>query len=89
MISLPAPAVRGLALLAIGSALVVGHVTFAAAAPNQMRVKSFMAGRTVSDVDTTGSISDERGLAENCYSETVQEKTTTGKVIVRRVHECD
>ena len=43
MISLPAPAVRGLALLAIGSALVVGHVTFAAAAPNQMRVKSFIS----------------------------------------------
>jgi hypothetical protein len=56
---------------------------------NQMRVKSFMAGRTVSDVDTTGSISDARNLGENCYSEMVQEKTTTGKVIVRRVQECD
>jgi hypothetical protein len=88
MISLPAPAVRTLALLAIGSALVVGHVTFAAAAPNQMRVKSFIAD-TVSDVDTTGSISDERTLAENCYSEMVVEKTTTGKVIVRHVQECD
>ena len=89
MISLPAPAVRGLALLALGSALIIGHVTLAAAAPNQMRVKSFVAERTVSDVDTTGSIPDERSLAENCYSEIVEEKTTTGKVVVRRVQECD
>ena len=43
----------------------------------------------VSDADTTGSISDEQSLAENCYSEMVKEKTTTGKVIVRRVQECD
>ena len=89
MISLSAPAARTLALLALGSALVVGHVTFAAAAPDQTRVKSLIAERTVSDVDTTGSISDERSLAENCYSEMVEEKTTRGKVIVRRVQECD
>jgi hypothetical protein len=43
----------------------------------------------VDDAAPMATISDERGLAENCYSEMVQEKTTTGKVIVRRVHECD
>jgi hypothetical protein len=30
-----------------------------------------------------------RDNADNCYFEVVQEKTVTGKVITRRVQECD
>ena len=33
----------------------------------------------MSDVDTTGSISDERSLAENCYSEMVEGEDHDGK----------
>ena len=71
-------------------ALTLGHITFAAAAPAKpVQVASAAAISKATDVATTGSVTAESELAENCYLELVQEKTARGKMVTRRVHECD
>jgi hypothetical protein len=46
-----------------------------------------MAPKT--DVTTTGSIGSDEELGENCWVEVVREKTSSGRTVARRVHECD
>jgi hypothetical protein len=90
MTLLPAPLLRGLSVLAIGGAIAISHVTFASAAPTKlMQVASASAALSKGDVATTGSISADEALGENCYLELVQEKSARGKTVTRRVHECD
>ncbi len=84
---LPAPLLRGLSLLALGGALAIGHVTFAtAASPKPVQVASVVSKV---DVTTTGSINASEELGENCWVEVVREKTSSGRTVARRVHECD
>jgi hypothetical protein len=87
MLSLSAPFVRGLSVLAIGAALVVGHITFAAAGQKQGATTSVSA--TTTDVTSTGSIGKHEELAENCYFEIERVQTAAGKTTIRRVQECD
>jgi hypothetical protein len=64
-------------------------MTFAAAASKPVPVASAAGLTRVADVETTGSTAADRELAENCYFEVVREKTASGKILTRRVHECD
>jgi hypothetical protein len=90
MSALPAPFVRGLSVLAIGAALVLSHITFAAAAaPKKTQLAPSLAAGDAIDVVSTGSIARERELADNCYFEVFKEGSKTGKVVTRRVQECD
>ncbi len=89
MISLPAPLLRGLSVAAIGAALAIGHITLAASAPKGVQVASAGPALGLQDAATTGSVGPQRELAENCYFEIVQEKTSRGRIVTRRVHECD
>ena len=88
MIALPAPLLRGLSVLALGAAATLGHITFAAAAEKPVRLASAALPKSA-DVDATGSTTSGRELADNCYFEVVREKTASGKILTRRVHECD
>lgn len=89
MTALPASLIRGLSLVAIGAALTLSHITFAAAAakPAQAARATGLAG--VADVETTGSAPSGPVLAENCYVEVVREMTAMGKILTHHVHECD
>ncbi len=89
MTALSAPLVRGLSLVVLGAALALSHITFAAAASKPVQVASAAGLTRVADVETTDSITSGRELADNCYFEVVREKTASGKVLTRRVHECD
>jgi hypothetical protein len=87
MTLLPAPLLRGLSLLALGGALAVGHITFAtAASPKPMQAASVVSKV---DVTATGSIGSDEGLGENCWVEVVRAKTSSGRIVARRIHECD
>jgi hypothetical protein len=88
MIALPAPLLRGLSVLALGAAVTLGHITFAAAAEKPVRLASAALSKGV-DVQVTGSTMPEQALAENCYFEVVREKAASGKILTRRVHQCD
>ena len=88
MTGLPAPLLRGLSVLALGAAATLGHITFAAAAEKPVRLASAALAKSA-DVDATGSTTSGRELADNCYFEVVREKTASGKILTRRVHECD
>ena len=88
MIALPAPLLRGLSVLALGAAATLGHITFAAAAEKPVRLASAALAKSA-DVDATGPTTSGRELADNCYFEVVREKTASGKILTRRVHECD
>ncbi len=88
MISLPAPLLRGLSVLAIGGALAIGHITFASAAPKATQV-AFASVAAESDVTITSAIGSDEALGENCYVEVVPERNVRGKTVTRRVHECD
>ena len=90
MTSLPAPLLRSLAVLVIGTALAMSHIAFAAAAPKIIQVASTAPeGHSVADVDTTASVSPGQTLAENCYIDTQAMKSVRGKLIAIRVVECD
>ena len=90
MTFLPAPLLRGLSLLALGGALAIDHITFATAASTKpMQVASSASTASKVDVTTTGSINAGEELGENCWVEVVREKTSSGRTVARRVHECD
>ncbi len=90
MTSLPAPLLRSLTVLAIGTALAMGHIAFAAAAPKNIQVASSASeGQSVADVDTTASVAPGHVLAENCYIDTRAMTSVRGKTIAIRVVECD
>lgn len=84
----PVPLLRGLAVLALGAAATLGHISFAAAAEKPVRLASAALAKSA-DVDATGSTTSGRELADNCYFEVIREKTASGKILTRRVHECD
>ena len=89
MLSVPAPLVRGLWVLAIGTSFIVGHVTFAAADQKTAPRPTRGSAPSQADVVSTGSIGKQALLADNCYWETVSEETSPGTIILRRVQECD
>ncbi len=77
-------------VLAIGTALAMSHIAFAAAAPKTIRVASTAPeGHSVADVDTTASVSPGHVLAEDCYIDTQAMTSVRGKMIAIRVVECD
>jgi hypothetical protein len=90
MTSLPAPLLRGLTIVAIGSTLVLSHIAFATAAPAPMQVVSAVSiVKETAGVDSTSSNSLGWELAENCYIEIQPVKSVRGKTIMARTYECD
>ncbi|HEV2602820.1 MAG TPA: hypothetical protein VGU24_04075 [Microvirga sp.] len=90
--TLSAPLVRGLAVVALGATLALSHIAFAAAAPGPSSLQSSLpsAGlQKASDVETTASVGPRREMAENCYVDTQVVKGLRGKPVVLRVEECD
>ncbi len=77
---------RGLSVMAIGGALAIAHATFASAAPSQTRSGPATAAANVA---VTGTVGSGEALGENCWIELVQEKTASGKIVTRRVQDCD
>ena len=88
--TLSAPLLRGLAVLALGTTLALGHIAFAAAAalPKQA-TQSAATVQKASDVETTGSTAGHHGFGENCYVETQPVRGIRGKTVMLRVEECD
>jgi hypothetical protein len=90
MIRIPAPYLRGVAVLTIGATLVISHAAFAApqagATPEASMQMAFVEG-----YDGEESLHDVQNLelAENCYLEVQKHRTSQGKVVSRIVHECD
>jgi hypothetical protein len=89
MPALPAPAVRGLSVLAIGAVLVLSHITFGTAKTKQASLPSRAVAASNVDVSSTGSIGGRSRLADNCYWEQVSETNAAGRITTRRVQECD
>ena len=89
MIRIPAPYLRGAAVLTIGATLLISHVALAASQPSA-KAEASMQVAFVESHDS-GSLQDEQGLelAENCYLEVQKHRTPNGKVVSRIVHECD
>jgi hypothetical protein len=98
--TLSAPLVRGLAVVALGATLALSHIAFAAAAPGPSSLQSSLqsslpsslpsAGlQKASDVETTAAVGPRREMAENCYVDTQVVKGLRGKPVVLRVEECD
>ncbi len=86
MTSRQAPLLRGLAVLAIGATLALGHIAFAAAAP--AGTSAAPLAPAVQDVDSTSSIVSGE-LPENCYVDMQTMRSVRGKTVVTRVLECD
>lgn len=87
-----APLFRGLAVFALGTALALGHIAFAAAVPLPASPAA-PAVQHASDVDATASTTPRRefapGLAENCYVDLQPVKGVRGKTVILQVQECD
>jgi hypothetical protein len=66
MTALPAPLLRGLSVLALGAAVTLGHITFAAAASKPVQVASATGLTRVADVDATGSTNSGRERVHEC-----------------------
>ena len=90
MTRIPAPFLKGVAVLTIGATLVISHAAFAAP---QMSAKAeaSMQMASVESHDGEESVQDVKGLelAENCYLEVQKHRTPQGKIVSRIVHECD
>jgi hypothetical protein len=80
------PLVRGLIVVALGTALTLTHIAFAAAQPQSADWQN----RSNQDVEVTSAIAvhDERP-AENCYTDVQAVKGVRGKTVLLRVQECD
>ena len=91
MIRIPAPYLRGLAVLTIGTSFVLGYAALAAtdasasrpAAPTQVAIVFSPAGAAGRQQ------AQSMALAENCYLEVQEDLTPQGKTVSRIVHECD
>jgi len=90
MTCIPAPFLRGVAVLTLSATLVISQTAFAAP---QMSAKAeaSMQMASVENHDGEESLHDVKGLelAENCYLEVQKHRTPQGKVVSRVVHECD
>ncbi len=87
---LPAPLLRGLAVLGLGATLVASHVAFAAGALSARSADRSSAPSSVASLNRKIA---EAALAiapaENCYLDTQVDVTASGKQTVRLVQECD
>ncbi len=90
MIRIPAPYRRGLTVLSIGAALVLGHGALAASAESQ---KSAPGTQMALALGQDGVEMQQDGtslhLADNCYLEVQKVRTPQGKTMSRLVRECD
>jgi hypothetical protein len=89
MLAVPAPFVRGLWVIAIGTSLIVSHVTFAAADQKAVPRPTRVVAANKVDVVITGSIGKKQLLADNCYWELVTDENSSGTTTRRQVQECD
>jgi hypothetical protein len=78
--------VRSLVVVALGAALALSHIAFAAAQPQSADWRD----RYHQDVEVTSAIAirDEQP-AENCYADVQAVKGVRGKTVLLRVQECD
>ena len=90
MIRIPAPYLRGVAILTVGATLVIGHAAFAAAGTGA-KAEASMQMAFVESHDGKETLHDVQNLAlaENCYVEVQKHRTPQGKIVSRIVHECD
>lgn len=90
MIRIPAPYRRGLTVLTIGAALMLGHAALAASGSNGTSASRTQMALGVSQ-DGEEAQQDIHGmnLAENCYLEVQKVRTPQGRTVTRMVHECD
>ncbi len=80
------PLLRSLIVAALGAALALSHIAFAAAQPQSADWQN----RSNQDVEVTSatSVRDERP-AENCYTDVHAVKGVRGKTVLLRNQECD
>ncbi|KFG67928.1 hypothetical protein [Microvirga sp. BSC39] len=90
MTRIPAPFLRGVAVLTIGVAFLISHAALAAPQTGA-KPEASMQMAAVENHDGEESLQDVQGLAlaENCYLEVQKHRTPQGKVVSRIVHECD
>lgn len=91
MIRIPAPYLRGLAVLSVGLTFVLGHASMAAPGANASKpaARTQLALSLVQDGAMGRQGPNALDLAENCYLETQEDLTPEGKTVSRLVHECD
>jgi apolipoprotein N-acyltransferase len=91
MIRIPAPYLRGLAVLTLGASFVLGHAALAApqSSPAKPGVRVQVAQAVSQDSIADLPEGEATELAENCYLEVQKDRTPQGKVVSRIVHECD
>ena len=95
--STTAPLLRALSVLAIGTALALGHTAFARAAGDTMQAGGAIPANAlrlasadpVEGADAAASVSGGRILSENCYLETRIVKGLRGKAARLHILECD
>jgi hypothetical protein len=91
MIRIPAPYLRGLAVLSVGLTFVFGHAALATPGANASKpaARTQLALSLVQDGAMWRQGPDALELAENCYLEVQEDLTPEGKTVSRIVHECD
>ncbi|MBL0407757.1 hypothetical protein JKG68_28020 [Microvirga aerilata] len=91
MIRIPAPYLRGLAVLTLAASFVLSHSAQAApqsssSAPGaRIHVAEALSQDGLTDLPEGEALE----LAENCYLEVQKDRTPQGRVLSRIVHECD
>jgi hypothetical protein len=91
MIRIPAPYLRGLAVLTIGATFVIGHAALAApeASTGKLSAGTQVAAVYVEKTVPERQVVEGVELAENCYLEAQEDLTPQGETISQIVHECD
>ena len=91
MVRIPAPYLRGLAVLTIGASFVLGHATLAASATSTIKHPArTQLALGLSPISAAGPQQTEAiELADNCYLEVQEDLTFQGKMLSQIVHECD
>jgi len=91
MIRIPAPYLRGLAVLTLGATFTLGRAALAAPhgssanAGTGHQVAALLSQHAEAAQQEAQSID----LAESCYWEVQRDRTPHGKVVSQMVHECD
>ena len=91
MIRIPAPYLRGLAVLSLGASFVLSHAALAApqSSSSVPGARIHVAEASGQDGLTDLPEGEALELAENCYLEVQKDRTPHGKVLSRIVHEYD
>ncbi len=91
MIRIPAPYLRGLAVLTIGATFVISHAALAApeAGASKLDARTQVAAVYVENTVPERKAAEGVELAENCYLEAQEDLTPRGETISQIVHECD